>query len=77
MRDGARGSRAAKTNLTSCTAPQFAASRRRHRFLGLDVTAAQSNTYLGLVRRHPKLFWPRLFLMLGNDDTWFYDYGTA
>ena len=71
-RDGQRGSHSC-CNMTS----EVRRLRRRHRLI-LDATAAQSYTYLGRARWRPKLFLATAFLMLGYDDTWFYDYsGTA
>ena len=50
-----------KTIATSTPHHRIAAYRRHRRSLTLDAAAAQSLTYLGHVRRRPKLFWPRLF----------------
>ena len=68
-RDVGRKKVGVKTDVTSCTASLLRRLRYRRRSLILDAAAAQSLTYLGHVRRRPKLFWPHGFFNAGAPAT--------
>ena len=60
--NGVRGSRGKdQPDFLRRITDSFAAFCCRYCSLELDVTATQSNTFLGHVRWHSKLFWLRLF----------------